>query len=225
MSTALLVRLCAISLSCGFLNGCFGNEATLFPGGLDPLEENLVPPFALEEGELRYEERLEVVRARAASNGETPALHGRGYVHAPLAAVWRALRTPEVAVNRREASSWSAEEASDDRYDFVVVIRTVIRRIITIEYDVTWRHGIIAGDPSAPREVRVRYQKTFGSTAIWDLQGSMVLRAVDGGTTELETIQYLGAVASGHDQMEPWFHDMFAELIALAKGLELPPLR
>lgn len=205
-------------LAAVLLAGCFGSETTPFPEGLEPLEEtNLAAP-----GDPDYPEELVMVRGMGAAR--TPSVHAIGYVRRPIADVWEGLRDPDVGADRRTFASWSATHDVEPEYDYSYVIHSVIENLITVEYDVTWRHGVVEGTLEEPTLVAVRYQKTEGSTVIMRLEGSVLLTAVEPGVTEVQIIEYLRAVESGHGNIEAFLQDMFAELVLRSNGQELPPI-
>lgn len=207
-----------------FVQGCFGEEITPFPPGLEPLEtENLSPGPAARDGE-PYPEELVMVRSFAPDIVRTHAIHARGYLHAPLSVVWEALRNPDVGADRRTFASWSTTYDVEPAYDYSYVIHSVIVNVITVEYDVTWRHGVVEGTLEAPTLAAARFQKTAGSTAISDLRGSFVLTEVAPGVTEIQIIEYLRAVSSSHENIESFLSDVFAELLVLSHGGTLPPI-
>ncbi len=212
-----------IVLAAVLLVGCFDQVDTPFPPGLEPLEaENLAPDPAPVDGD-PYPEQLSTVRSYALDTTDrTPSVHARAYVHAPLATVWEALRNPDVDADRRVFSSWSSMPLDEPEYDYSYIVHAVIVNVITVEYDVTWRHAVVLGTLEEPELIAVRYQKTFGSTAIQDLRGSIVARAVTPDVTEIEIIEYLRSVSSGHTAIESFLHDMYEEVLALSHGEPLP---
>ncbi|MGE0790002.1 MAG: hypothetical protein AB7S26_30285 [Sandaracinaceae bacterium] len=203
--------------------GCFGSEETPFPPGLEPLEEtNLAsPPAGTPEDP--FPEVLSMTRAMVGPR--TKSVHAIGFVHRPLADVWEALRDPDVGADRRTFARWSTTADVEPEYDFSYVIHSVIEMVITVEYDVTWRHGVIEGTVEAPIFVSARYQKTDGSTVIQRLEGGVLLREVEPGITRVEIIEYLRTInGSEHDAIESFLQDMFAELVIRARGEPLPPI-
>ena len=219
-----MTRTAFIPLSLGLAAaGCFSDVATPFPPGLEPLEDNLAPPPE-PTAEERFPETLVMERRLAPYLPRTPAVHARGYVRAPVARVWAALREPDVGADRRTFSEWSTTYDVEPEYDYSYVIHSVIDNVIIVEYDVTWRHGVVEGTLETPRLVSARWQKTAGSSAIDDLQGSILLREVEPGVTEIAIIEYLRAIASGHENIESFLRDMFSELVILAHGGTLPPI-
>ena len=205
------------------VSGCFSEVETPFPPGLEPLEDNVAPAPEPVDGD-PYPETLVMVRQLAPYTPRTHSVHARGFVRAPTADVWAALRDPDVGADRRTFSDWSATQVVEPEYDFSYVIHSVITNVIVVEYDVTWRHGVVEGTLERPLLVSARYQKTEGSSAIEDLQGSILLREVEPGVTEVAIIEYLRAVASGHENIESFLRDMFAELVILSHGGTLPPV-
>jgi hypothetical protein len=214
-----------VALSAALLAGCFDNVQTPFPPGLEPLEaENEAPAPTPVDGD-PYPEQLSWVRSFAPDTTErTPSVHARAYVHAPVAAVWEALRNPDVDADRRVFSSWSVVPREEIEYDYSYDLHAVIVNVITVEYDVTWHHGVVLGTLDEPELVAIRYQKTFGSNAIQDLRGSIVLREVTSDVTELQIIEYLRAVGATHANIESFLHDMYEEVLALSHGEPLPPV-
>lgn len=213
-----------VLLVAALLGGCFGEDETPFPPGLEPLEEeHLAPAPEPRDGE-DYPEELVLVQAQAELIPRTPAVHARGFIRAPIADVWEALRDPDVGADRRTFASWTVTRGIEPEYDFSYVIHSVIQNVITVEYDVTWRHGVVEGTIEEPTLVAARFQKTAGSTVIMDLRGSVVLYAREDGVTEVEIIEYLQAIASDHGNIEGFLRDMFAELVIRSHGGDLPPI-
>jgi hypothetical protein len=93
-----------------------------------------------------------------------------------------------------------------------------------VEYDVTWRHGVIEGTLEEPTFVSARYQKTAGSTVIQRLNGGVLLIAVTPDVTEVQIIEELRAFESGYENIESFLRDMYAELKIRARGEPLPPI-
>lgn len=228
------MRSCLLAAVLGLLAlpGCFTNvttpfeapdSGTLFPPGLEPLEPDTATPPAPVGGDM-YPEQLSMLDGYApGSMGHTPSVQAIGYVHAPVAAVWAAVRNPDVGADRRSFTSYSWRTGTE-MYDYSLIEHAIIVNVVTVEYEVTWRHGVVVGTLEAPTEVAITYQKTWGSTAIADLRGSFVLTEVAPGITEMRVIEYLRASGAGHANIHSFFSDMFAEVLALAHGLPEPPI-
>lgn len=207
----------ALALS---LVGCFGNEETEFPDGLEPLEENdLAPPEGTAEDP--YPEEF-VVEGR--SERSYDVVLGRGYIQAPLAEVWAAYRDPAVGADRRTtAGEWSPMTLEDPMYDFSYVIHHIARDIVTVEWDVTWRHGVVTGTVEEPEVVAMRWQKTNGSTLIRVIEGSIVLRPVgDGSVTEVELAYHASATGASLDTYMRYMRDIYDDALATVRGEPLP---
>jgi len=200
------------------LGGCDSNEATVFPSGLEPLEECTASAPEPTDGELFPEK----VNFTSGTKEEFSWVHGRGFVHAPLAKTWAAMREPEVCVNRREVDEWTVEHDVETGYDFSYRIHNVVHDIITVEFDVTWRQGAVSGTVEEPEVVGTRFQKTFGTTYIDLMAGSIVARAKDAETTEIELIEHLKATGKGPETPLNTMRDYFDSVVALVHGKPLP---
>jgi len=200
------------------LAGCDSNEATAFPSGLEPLEENTAPPPDPANGELFPED----VRFTSGTNESYSWVHGRGFVHAPLAQTFAAMRNPDACVNRREVDEWTVEHDVETGYDFSYRIHNIVHDIITVEFDVTWRQGAVEGTVDEPTLVSARFQKTYGTTYIELMEGSIVARARDANTTEIELIEHLKATGKGTETPLATMRDYFNSVVALTNGEPLP---
>lgn len=211
-----------VGLACALaLPACFGDSVTVFPPGLEPLEQNTAPAPAGRRGDEQPEEIVIVT-------GERPDGlafgHARGYVKAPLALVWEALRHTDVNVDRRAVDEWTRVELenADPNLSYNYLIQVVVRAIITARYEVTWRHGVAAGDPEEPEKVAIRWQKTFGLALIEVLEGSIVLTQLDDELTEIEIVERLDAPQTDEDTVRQYLQDMFDEVVLYVRGHPLP---
>ena len=106
------------------------------------------------------------------------------------------------------------EHDVEEGYDYSYRIHNVVRDIVTLEFDVTWRQGAVEGTVEAPTRVGIRYQKTAGSDYIDLLRGSIVLTAVGDEVTAVEMIEHLQAAAgAGQAEIEAYFRDLFADTL------------
>ena len=202
------------------LSGCFGNEATVFPEGLEPLSENGVALPDASAGE----PLPDVITVESIDGGRYDTVYARGYVRAPITEVWAALRDPAVGTDRRSASEWSFEPIEGSGYDDSYEVYCVTYDIVTVEWWTTWRHGVVEGTPEAPEVVAVRWQKTEGSTILRVIEGSIVLRAV-GEATELDLVYHTDALGASHEQYVQYVHDVIADLRATLAAEPLPDLQ
>jgi hypothetical protein len=215
----------SIALAIALLSsGCFGNEETPFPEGLEPLEPNLAEA-PQPEGSDQFPERIVFLRTDAMDiRPTTPAVHARAYVHAPVSVVWAAMQNGDVTADRKAITSWTTQQVPDPMYDVNYVTHIVVVNVITVEYELTWRQSALEETDGQPTRVAIGWQKTWGSTAIPMLQGSGELREVAPGVTEIQWVEYLRAVMTSHATIESYFTGMFRSVVALSHGQPLPPV-
>ncbi len=201
-------------------SGCFGNEVTEFPEGLEPLGENTLPgPGTAEDP---YPETFQV---EGMDGSRFSTILGRGYIHAPPAEVYAAYQNPAVGADRRTSPEWTSEPAPVEGtpYENSFVIYHVAHDIVTVEWWVTWRFGIIEGTPEDPQLISLRWQKTDGSTLISRIEGSILLRPVgDGSITEVELVYHASAAGSGTDTYVRYMTDVYNDAVAVVHDQPLP---
>jgi len=135
------------------------------------------------------------------------------------------MRDPAVGADRRTSPEWTSDPLDEPGYDFSYVVHHVANDIITVEWDVTWRHGVVEGTVDDPQLVAIRWQKTDGSTLIRTLEGSFVLRPVgDGSVTELEMIYHASATGGSLDVYVRYMREIFDDAVAVTHGDPLPVL-
>lgn len=206
------------ALCCAFQWGCGGNEATEFPAGLEPLEENSAP---VHQGGGTYPTELSLV------SGETldwKFVHARGYLRAPAGDVWAALKEPTVVMDVTHTDRQTFVIGTEPDYEWSYQLSYAVDEFITVEWDEAWRLGTVEGSPAAPTLAMVRYQKIFGTTFIDLLEGSILITAVPGETdiTEVQFIEHLDAFSGGISDMSESMVIRFANMRAFARG-EWPP--
>lgn len=213
LSSALLVL-----GGCLLLGGCWGTEETPFPDGLEPLDENDLPGPGTDADPYPEDYQLE-----GSHSGRYDLILGRGYIHAPVAAVWAAFQNPAVGADRRTSPTWTSTPLDDPDYDASFVVHHVANDIVTVEWDVTWRESVVTGSVEEPEIVALRWQKTDGSTLISVIEGSMVLRPVgDGSITELELAYHANATGASLDSYLRYMRDIFDDAVAVTHGEPLP---
>lgn len=205
------------SLSLG-LAACGGDEVTAFSAGIEPLEPVQAPAPAA-RGDVRYPEAIVTVTGLA--QGYEWA-HGYAYVQAPLARVYEALRDPEVTTDRRRVTEFTVTLNSEPEYPYSYRVRNVVRDIVTLQFDMDWRLGPYEGTPESPTAVIGVYQKTWGSSFLSLLRGSVVARAVSPEVTSLEMVRHIRAAAAGRNDAEQYLEDCFASIVARVHGRPLP---
>lgn len=211
---------CAVVLGCA--GGCFigGNESTPFPPGLEPIGENTAPLPAGTAAD-PYPEAIEIV------HGEVDGVifvHSRAYVHASPTKVWAALMDPEVVANRRDTDAHTATFGVEPEYDFSMLLSYTVERVVTIEWDETWRYGVIEGDADAVDHGAIAFQKTQGTTFIALLEGSLYVQAIDGEDqiAEWGFVQNLDTIMTESADQATYPADVQENIKAHVKGLPLP---
>jgi hypothetical protein len=217
MSTAPREYRCGIGLTLVLLaaSGCNRNVSSPFSADVGPLPENNTAVPAVSSGD-PYPEQLSFATG---STGGYDWAHGRAFVHAPLAAVWAGMQDPAVW---RDPTIASAEVTSVDATDesLTFVIDYVVHDLYTIEFDVTWLfEWVDAGDGGAV--VMGRYQKTFGSSFIDVMEGSVVAQEPVSGVTQVDLVGHLAAPETGAGNIESLFRDFYQQLLAVVR--DSPP--
>ena len=204
----------------GLAAGCYGNETSPFPPGLEPAGDN-VAEYPTPEGDDAYPEKLTLVTG---TNDSYAWANAKGYIHAPLADVWAALQDPEVVVVRRKVDKWSVTDDVEPEYEVSFRVSETVYDLITVDFQVTWREGTVerSAPAEAPTSVIAVFQKTWGSTVIESMKGSVLLKRVDDGTTAVETVEHLDALMSAEESVASYQPDLFASLKARAHGQPLP---
>ncbi|MCC7382170.1 MAG: hypothetical protein IT384_10085 [Deltaproteobacteria bacterium] len=196
--------------------GCFGAEATVFPPGLEPLEENLVAPPDPQGGET-----ITIL------TGEAPDhqwAHGRGLLRVSPEDAWRALKDPPVSSNSCDADTYDFDIQPDPAYELAYVAHYAVHSVITVQWDTQWRFGTVLGAPAEPELAIARYQKVYGSTAIDLIEGSFQLLAVDDAPelTEVQLVDHLSAFGAGVENIQEAMEYRFSVILAAVHGQATP---
>jgi hypothetical protein len=215
----------AMTLSVG---ACGGDESTPAPPGVAPLEASLAERPRAASGQ-RCPEAINLVTGeRDATDPRTMVreryeyAHGRGCVHGTLAAVWAALRDPEVTVDRRRVSEFMVTRDTEPEYPISFRVHHIIRDIVTLEFDSSYRLAPLVGTVESPREVVLWYQKTFGTSFITILRGTVVARPLDDETVELEHVRHIKSSGAGAEDARTYLDDTFNSVVARVHGRPLP---
>ncbi|MBI2374631.1 MAG: hypothetical protein HYV07_11605 [Deltaproteobacteria bacterium] len=201
-----------------FLVGCFGDEPTDFPLGLEPLEENRAA-FPSPEPNDPHPEKL--VFASLERDG-LYSTHARGFIHAPVSRIWAAMLDPLVVADRRKVDELTFESFPRNGPVLSFVLHNVVHDLITVEFDITWRLSVARGSEETPEVLAMRFQKTFGSTVIKTLSGSVLVSHVDEGVASIEMIEHLEALSGGNEELVSYLGDLFASVAARAHDKPLP---
>jgi hypothetical protein len=182
---------------------------------LESLEPSQAPfPAAGSEG-------INVVTGDA--GGHAYAL-GSARINAPIGKVYAALHDPNVLVDRRRVDAWTTDPAGD-RMPAVFRVHNTVHGAAVVQFETTWREGVTEGTASKPRAVCARSKKTAGSGFIGLLEDSIVARATEGGGTSIELVRHLKGMNVGKKESEQYIRDVYANLLAKARGEPLPKYR
>jgi hypothetical protein len=222
------LRAPALALAgCGLIGGCaLGKEVTAFPPGLEPLEANTADwPDATDGARYPEEQNLNTGDAEDDELGvDYSWSHGRGYIQMPINKVYQALVVPRVNADRREIDSYEVTWDVEPDYPHSYVLSNVVNDVLTIEFDVTWRHGATAGSEDEPEQIGSRWQKTEGSTVIEILRGSVRTFPVSDDVTAVEMVLHQRTLQRGFDsdRTRAYLQDFYVALLAEAHGEPLP---
>ena len=194
------------------------DTSSIYPEGLAPLTENTAPAPASTEAE-PWPEQLSLV-----SDGEAEPMwvHARGYIQQPVSAVWAALSTPEVVVDRRVVGEWTVQEDDPPRYDVGFLLHYVVFDVVTVEFDLQWDQAVIEGSAAAPVQVAARMEKVDGTVFISLMECSVLLIEVSEGVTEVQLVYQLESATGEIEPAEEYVTDLFESLKAVAHGEALP---
>jgi hypothetical protein len=198
--------------------GCQTHTASQFPLGLEPVGENTAPPPAGSPDD-PYPERQSMVMGE---RGDVAYVHARAFVRAPIARVWAAFRVPDVVVDRRGITRFTVTHDVEDGFDVSFRTRYTIEDVVTVQFDVTWRQSATEGTAAEPLRVAMKYQKTWGSSFIRRMTGSIELLAETDDVTSIAWVQELDAVRTGPEDVASWCRDMYANVLAHVRGEPLP---
>jgi hypothetical protein len=147
------------------------------------------------------------------------ASHARGYVHAPLAKVYEALHDPAASYIHNDAGGTRLDRPATmnvEPFPISFVVHYSNATIIgDVKFDVTYRGGPLQGTDAAPIEIGLRYQKTWGTSHIQVMEGSLTAVAVDGApdVTEVEMIAWLRADTQGQSDCDGTVSDLYGDLL------------
>jgi hypothetical protein len=153
-----------------------------------------------------------------ASNFNHYGSHARGYLHAPLAKVYEALRDPAASyihnsggVTRLDGPPVFGVEPFPISFRVRYSNATVIG---DVKFDLTYRAGPLQGTEAALLEIGQRYQKTWGVANIEVMTGSLLATAVSGApdVTSVEMVAWLQADTQKQADCDGTLSDLFDDL-------------
>ena len=199
-----------------FLLQACGSTETVFPPGLEPIGDLKVSRDDTSEANLEEGLLLE------AGIDEDIWVHARGYVHAGVADVWGALQDERVFIDRRAVSEYSIEWDTEPEYDVSFLVSQSVEDILTVEYDVGWRHGVAGGTIEAPEALAIRFQKVSGTSLIERMEGSIVVLEVQEGISEVQFQEHMETPLPDTSDLESYIQDLYTEILLFVKGSPLP---
>lgn len=190
--------------------GCSRNERTPFPAKVVVLQPL---PARAGAGE------SEALELEAGKDRESDFVRARATVHASLEQTWAALRDPDVLVDRRRLRRYTVEQEREAGYAVAFRTRIMPRAIVSVELDLTWRQRVVPGG------VEVRYAKTWGTSFVKEMEGTITLREVAPGVTEVTYAQRMSATRADSSDIAAWTRDLHASMLARVHGRPLPAYR
>jgi len=203
------------------LAGCAGNRVDEFPlsVGFQPVEAVVAEaawpaPTATDP----HPEGLGAVVAAPGSGHY--ASHARGYLHAPLAKIYLALQDPAASYIHNSGGATRLDGAPVlDVEPFPISFRVRYGNstiIGNVPFEVTYRAGPLDGSEVDPLVIGERYQKTWGTSHIQVMAGSLVATPVDGApdVTSVEMVAWLRADTQYQSDCDGTVRDLFGDLQA-----------
>jgi hypothetical protein len=209
--------------------GCGSNKPDEFSlaSGFQPLEQvtaAALPPTAA--GNVLYPQGLGQVMAAPGSGHYTS--HARGYLHAPLSKVYEALHDPRASYIHNSNGGTRLDNVAGNPFmgeePFPVSFRIRYSNdtyIGDVKFDLTYRAGPLEGTEASPLKVGLRYQKTWGTTYISVMSGSLVATplAENPEITVVEMVAWLKADTQYQSDCDGTLTDLFGDLEGVLAAL------
>jgi hypothetical protein len=211
----LVITSAAIPLS---LAACSHNTSAPFPLalGFQPLEACTAPLPAAITGDPYPEVQTSITGNR---DGHDWA-HSRAYVHAALMEVWAAIQVPAVC-RIHGTNSWTVKGVGAESFPLSFVIHyNAGPSYFPVEWENTYRGGVLAGPADDPAAYGMRGQKTWGTSFISMQSISVGAKPVQGETSvvALEMVGWLHATDSGQSDAAGMLSDFYQGLLAQIGG-------
>jgi hypothetical protein len=217
MGNTIAATLLLVVLACG----CDDSVETPFPEESTPvfIDNEAPPPPAPEAGV--YAEELTVVLS---AEGDVHVGHARGYIAAPIVALWEQLKQPEFHLETEQTDDQRIRFDVDPQHPFSFEIHYTVRPfpLVTVEWDERWLFDILEGSAELPTRASVRYKKVSGTSHIRVLEGQIVLTAVAPGVTEIAMVKRLDADRTDAGDVSAGLQALYRDLL-LRTGRPLPP--
>ena len=211
--------------------GCYGNEGTEFPPGLEPWEVNVAAMPAPTADDPCPEEI--VFSEDATFRGIQPngrsynanSLHARACIHQPAAVVWEALQDPQVGRDHTTVNTFDViDPPMPEECDGLYQSQINAGSPISIDFRLCWRMEVAEGTDDMPLVVAARWQKVWGTTAVSVMEGSIITRALeaDPSITVIEYQYHLNAVTASHQTIRDYLTVVYGRLRDRAHDRPLP---
>jgi hypothetical protein len=218
-----MTRLRSLAAAALALVGCGHYTHDPFPIelGFQPLEACAAPlPDPIPGGDPYPEVQTSITGNR---DGHDWA-HSKAYVHASLGDVWAAMQDPAVC-RIHGTNTWQVRDVGLEPFPMSFLIDyTAGPSYYTVEWEITYRGGVLEGTADAPLAYGVRGQKTWGTSYVHLQSISVDARPVQGQTSivVLEMVGWLSARDSGQAEAAGMLSDFYQGLLAHARGLPVP---
>ena len=216
---SVLIPVFAIATSCG-------SSQTSFPAGLEPWETNAAMPPAPMPGN-EFPETLTFVTRHWGDGSAVLSVHAKAFIQMPIAAVAHAARDPQTGFDPTASDGFTVEAFDvDPTYTWSFRTHVTTHAFVVVDWWVQWREGVVEGTVAAPTVYAVRWQKTDGNSGIEVMEGSLVLRQVDGHpeATAVEYEYHLKAPFSSFTTITNYLTSIFGRLRDDAHGRTLSPI-
>lgn len=216
-------------IACAALTtGCFGDFSSKFPKDLEPVDEaNLAtPPEGSDDDP--FPQKISLLHFPTA---EYYVVHGAGYVHANINDVYSALQEPSTVVDYRKVDKWSVELAADDidvcndlpkEIEHCFRIHNTVNDLITVEFEITHRMGVIEEKQGTPELIVGKFKKTWGTETISLLESSWSLSPVNERITEFRIEYHLDAFLDSEGNAKSYVQDLYENVVAVSNEEPLP---
>jgi len=193
-----------------------------------PLTPTNMPGFPAATATEQYPETITV------NNGAIGTLDwadGRGYVHASIDDVWKALQNDGVVADRRELQQsppgWSITKSNVDSTVDVSFILTCITNEGGFPYSVLWRELATSGTEAAPTAVLAcgdlnQSAVLAGMDLMSILSDSIQLGVINSTTTSYTVTRHRGPLESTPAACQQYVEDVFNSVVAQVHGMPLP---
>ncbi|HVP68665.1 MAG TPA: hypothetical protein VMT17_15535 [Anaeromyxobacteraceae bacterium] len=212
-----LARVAAAFLAGVALASCSRNYSSDFPlsEGFSMLEPCLAQPPSPTATDT-YPEMLGP-QLTGEANGHLWA-HGRAYIHVPIAKVYQALYDPYASYIHGPEVGVSP---GGEPFPISFRITYTVRSIITVQWTIEYRGGVIGGTEADPTDIGMRYHEIWPNNYVQLQDGSLEATPVDGApdVTEVAFVCWLDAHGQGQSDVwgtvNDWFNDLTAKSHAI----------